>query len=487
MAGTVETAKDLVPRTAESARILVVDDERSMREMLAILLKREGHEVAVAENGRSAIDLLNQRPFDLVVSDARMPDLDGLEVLRHARSVNPSIIAIMVTAYGSPDLLRGVAQLGVNDYVEKPFNTEVLRFRIRKELDRRRLQQENVLLKRAMHSAHQFSNIIGNSEVMRQVFELVETIAGTGSTVLITGESGTGKELVARAIHGRSPRSDRPFVAVNCGALTETLLDSELFGHMRGAFTGADGNKKGLIEVADKGTIFLDEIGEMSPMLQVKILRVLQERKFRRVGGTEEVEADIRIIAATNRDLAKMVAEGQFREDLYYRINVIPVRLPALRERVEDVPMLAEHFVAKFAGQMNKTIHGISREALTHLTAHGWPGNVRELENAMERAVALERTPSILLESLPDTVRGTAKSVQSPASVAAAAEAPDAAPAARPMLDKGFDLEQHVQHLEREYIAEALRRSGGVKVKAAELLGMSFRSFRYYMKKYNLK
>jgi len=486
MASTVETARNVDPRAVDSARILVVDDERSMREMLAILLKREGHDVAVAENGRTALDLLNARPFDLIVSDARMPDIDGLDVLRHARSVNPSIIAIMVTAYGSPDLLRGVAQLGVNDYVEKPFNTEVLRFRIRKELDRRRLQQENGLLKRAMHSAHQFSNIIGNSAPMRQVFELVETIAGTGSTVLITGESGTGKELIARAIHVRSPRSDRPFVAVNCGALTETLLDSELFGHMRGAFTGADGNKKGLIEVADKGTIFLDEIGEMSPMLQVKVLRVLQERTFRRVGGTEEVEADIRIIAATNRDLAKMIAEGNFREDLYYRINVIPVRLPSLRDRLEDVPMLAEHFVAKFAPQMNKNIHGISGEAMALLTAHSWPGNVRELENALERAVALERTPSILPESLPDTVRGTAQGVMSPATAAAAA-APDATPLARPVLDRGFDLEQHVQHVEREYIAEALRRSGGVKVKAAELLGMSFRSFRYYMKKYNLK
>jgi two-component system, NtrC family, response regulator PilR len=485
MAGTVVPAREVEPKTADSARILVVDDERSMREMLAILLRREGHDVAVAENGRTAIDLLDQRPFDLVVSDARMPDIDGLEVLRHARSVNPAIIAIMITAYGSPDLIRGVAQLGVNDYVEKPFNTEVLRFRIRKELDRRRLQQENVLLKRAMHSAHQFSNIIGNSAAMRQVFELVETIAGTGSTVLITGESGTGKELVARAIHVRSPRSDRPFVAVNCGALTETLLDSELFGHMRGAFTGADGNKKGLIEVADKGTIFLDEIGEMSPMLQVKILRVLQERKFRRVGGTEEVEADIRIIAATNRDLAKMVAEGEFREDLFYRINVIPVRLPPLRERADDVAMLAEHFVAKFAGQMNKAITGISRPAMAHLTRHAWPGNVRELENAMERAVALERTPSILPESLPETVRGVAPAAVSPATAAAAAGAPEAM--ARPVLDKGFDLEQHVQELEREYIAEALRRSGGVKVKAAELLGMSFRSFRYYMKKYNLK
>jgi two-component system response regulator PilR (NtrC family) len=486
MAGTVAAAERLA--AVESARILVVDDERSMREMLAILLRREGHDVAVAENGRGAIDLLNQRPFDLVVSDARMPDLDGLEVLRHARSINPSIIAIMVTAYGSPDLIRGVAQLGVNDYVEKPFNTEVLRFRIRKELDRKRLQQENVLLKRAMHSANQFSNIIGSSQSMLQMFELVETIAPTSSTVLITGESGTGKELVARAIHVRSPRSDRPFVAVNCGALTETLLDSELFGHMRGAFTGADGNRKGLIEVAEKGTIFLDEIGEMSPMLQVKILRVLQERKFRRVGGTEEVEADIRIIAATNRDLGKMVTEGQFREDLYYRINVIPVKLPSLRERLEDVPAIAEHFVAKFAEQMKKPISGISGAAMACLQGHAWPGNVRELENAMERAVALERTPSILPESLPETVRGVEPSPVSPAASAAVAALPssnDGTPSQLP--EKGFDLEQHVQHLEREYIAEALRRSNGVKVKAAELLGMSFRSFRYYMKKYNLK
>ena len=481
MAGTV--IPERVATVSESARILVVDDERSMREMLAILLKREGHEVSVAENGRAAIELLNQRPFDLVVSDARMPDLDGLEVLRHARSINPSVIAIMVTAYGSPDLLRGVAQLGVNDYVEKPFNTEVLRFRIRKELDRKRLQQENVLLKRAMHSANQFANIIGNSSAMLQVFEMVETIAPTSSTVLITGESGTGKELVARAIHVRSPRNDRPFVAVNCGALTETLLDSELFGHMRGSFTGADGNRKGLIEIADKGTIFLDEIGEMSPMLQVKILRVLQERKFRRVGGTEDVEADIRIIAATNRDLIKMVAEGEFREDLFYRINVIPVRLPSLRERIDDIPLLAEHFVAKFAEQMKKPIAGISGAAMIRLQAHTWPGNVRELENAIERAVALERTPSILPDSLPEApraVEGSAAPMMTPAPQGGGARSAT-------LPEKGFDLEQHVQHLEREYIAEALRRSNGVKVKAAELLGMSFRSFRYYMKKYNLK
>ena len=472
---TVET-QTAEPTAATAARILIVDDERSMREMLAILLRREGHEVITAENGRTALELIAARPFDVIVSDARMPDIDGLEVLRQARAANPAVIAIMVTAYGSPDLIRGVETLGVNDYVEKPFNTEVLKFRIRKELDRKRLHQENALLKRAMRSAHQFENIIGTSSAMLRVFDLVDTIAPTGSTVLITGESGTGKELIARAIHVRSARAERPFVAVNCGALTETLLDSELFGHVRGAFTGADGNKKGLIEVADKGTIFLDEIGEMSPMLQVKLLRVLQERRFRRVGGTDEIDADIRIIAATNRDLARMVSDGQFREDLFYRINVIPVRMPPLRERTGDIPQLAEHFVAKFAPQMKKEIVGIAPAAVAHLTAYAWPGNVRELENAMERAVALERSPIIGVDSLPDSVRD----------IAPTATLPGPAMPGAPLPDTGFDLEQHVQHIEREYIAEALRRSGGVKVKAAELLGMSFRSFRYYMKKYNL-
>ena len=461
---------------APAARILIVDDERSMREMLAILLRREGHDVTTAENGRTAIDLIGRVSFDVIVSDARMPDVDGLEVLRQARAANPAVIAIMVTAYGSPDLIRGVETLGVNDYVEKPFNTEVLKFRIRKELDRKRLHQENALLKRAMRSAHQFENIIGTSSAMLRVFDLVDTIAPTGSTVLITGESGTGKELIARAIHVRSTRADRPFVAVNCGAPMETLLDSELFGHVRGAFTGAESNKKGLLEVAEKGTIFLDEIGDMSPMLQVKLLRVLQERRFRRVGGTEEIDADIRIIAATNRDLARMVSDGQFREDLFYRINVIPVRIPPLRERSGDIPQLAEHFVAKFAPQMKKTIVGISAAAMAQLTAYAWPGNVRELENAMERAVALERSAEVTSESLPDAGRGTVSAA--PVSTAPAATSP--------LPDTGFDLEQHVQHIEREYIAEALRRSGGVKVKAAELLGMSFRSFRYYMKKYNL-
>ena len=464
------------PSAAGTWRILIVDDERSMREMLAILLRREGYDLTIAENGRDAIDLLEREPFDLVLSDVRMPDVSGVDVIRTARAVNPAIIAIMMTAFGSRELIEEVERLGVNDYVEKPFNVEVVKFRVRKELDRRRLQQENVLLKRTLKSSHQFSNIIGSSDAMIEVFQLVETVAPTSSTILITGESGTGKELVARAIHFNSPRRDRPFVALNCGALSETLLDSELFGHVRGAFTGADTNKKGLIEVAEKGTIFLDEIGEMTPLVQVKLLRVLQERRFRRLGGTDEVEADIRIIAATNRDVSRMVADGQFREDLYYRINVIPMRLPALRERRDDIPALAEHFARRFAVQMDKPITGISGAAMSLLRTYPWPGNIRELENAMERAVALERTPSILPESLPELVRSGSHVI-----AAASAAQADGLPSA------GFDLEQHVQHIEKEYIAEALRRAGGVKVKAAELLGMSFRSFRYYTKKYNLK
>jgi two-component system, NtrC family, response regulator PilR len=475
--------------SAATPRVLVVDDERSMRELLSIVLRRDGHEVLLAENGAAAIDLLRRERVDILVTDIRMPQVGGVELLREAKKIDPEIISIVMTAFASTDTAVEALRLGAADYVNKsPSAANEVRLRVRKELERRQLQRENVLLKRALQTSHQFSNIIGRSAPMVAVFQLIETIAPTSSTVLITGESGTGKELVARAIHFNSLRRERPFVAVNCGALPETLLDSELFGHMRGAFTGADTNKKGLIEVAEKGTIFLDEIGEMSPLVQIKLLRVLQERRFRRLGGTEEVEADIRIITATNRDLSKMVAAGQFREDLFYRINVIPVRLPALRERNEDIPLVAEHFVARFSEQMGKAITGISAAALDALRAYAWPGNIRELENAMERAVALERTPAILFESLPDAIRQTQPAA---ASVAGAATAPvmgnGAARDPGAFPEGGIDLEQHVQHIEREYIAEALRRAGGVKVKAAEMLGMSFRSFRYYMKKYDLK
>jgi two-component system response regulator PilR (NtrC family) len=348
--------------------------------------------------------------------------------------------------------------------------------KVREKIENRQLRQENVLLKRTLGLSHQFANIIGRSEAMLEVFKMIETVARTNSTILLTGESGTGKGLVAQAIHFHSLRRDKPMVSLNCGAMPESLLESELFGHMRGAFTGADTNKKGLLEVAERGTVFLDEIGEMSAVMQVKLLRVLQERRFRRVGGLEELQADIRVIAATNQDLTRAIADGRFREDLYYRINVIPISLPPLRDRREDIALLAGHFVEKYTQQMGKDISGISHEAMELLARYDWPGNIRELENVVERAVALEPTPAILPDSLPATLRGNG---------ARATSASGAAPEALPQT--GFDLEAHVKEIERGYIAEALKRAGGVQVKAAELLGMSFRSFRYYVKKYNLR
>jgi two-component system response regulator PilR (NtrC family) len=454
-------------------RILVVDDERSMRELLAIVLRREGYEVLLAENGRAAIDLLGREPVDLLISDIKMPDLSGVDVLRAAKQIDQDILGIMITAFASTETAVEAMRLGACDYLSKPFDIDLLKMKVREKIENRQLRQENLLLKRTLGLSHQFSNIIGRSESMLEVFKMIETIARTNSTILLTGESGTGKGLVAQAVHFHSLRRDKPMVSLNCGALPENLLESELFGHMRGSFTGADSNKKGLLEVAERGTVFLDEIGEMSAVMQVKLLRVLQERRFRRVGGLEELQADIRVIAATNQDLAKAISEGRFREDLYYRINVIPISLPPLRERREDIPLIAEHFLAKYNEQMEKQITGISHEAMELLVHHDWPGNIRELENVIERAVALESTPAILPESLPASVRGE--------SSRASASLVEVLP------DSGFDLEAHVKEIEMSYIAEALKRAGGVQVKAAELLGMSFRSFRYYVKKYNLR
>jgi len=454
-------------------RILVVDDERSMRELLAIVLRREGYEVLLAENGRAAIDLLEREPVDILISDIKMPDLSGVDVLRAAKKIDQDILGIMITAFASTETAVEAMRLGACDYLSKPFDIDLLKMKVREKIENRQLRQENLLLKRTLGLAHQFSNIIGRSEAMVDVFKMIETVARTNSTILLTGESGTGKGLVAQAIHFHSLRRDKPMVSLNCGAMPENLLESELFGHMRGAFTGADSNKKGLLEVAERGTVFLDEIGEMSAVMQVKLLRVLQERRFRRVGGLEELQADIRIVAATNQDLTRLIAEGRFREDLFYRINVIPISLPPLRDRREDIPLLAEHFVVKYNEQMGKEISGISHQAMELLVRYEWPGNIRELENVMERAVALEPTPTILADGLPVTVRGDVPRVT--------AALPDGLP------ESGFDLEAHVKEIERGYIAEALKRAGGVQVKAAELLGMSFRSFRYYVKKYNLR
>ncbi len=454
-------------------RILVVDDERSMREMLQIVLRREGYEVLLAENGRAAIDMLEREPVDLLISDIKMPDLSGVDVLRAAKKIDKDILGIMITAFASTDTAVEAMRLGACDYLSKPFDIDLLKMKVREKIENRQLRQENVLLKRTLGLSHQFSNIIGRSESMLAVFKMIETVARTNSTILLTGESGTGKGLVAQAVHFNSLRREKPMVSLNCGAMPEALLESELFGHMRGAYTSADSNKKGLLEVAEKGTVFLDEIGEMSAVMQVKLLRVLQERRFRRVGGLEELTADIRVIAATNQDLTKLITDGRFREDLFYRINVIGITLPPLRERREDIPLLADHFLTKYSEQMEKPISGVSHEALDVLQRYDWPGNIRELENVLERAVALEATPTVLPDSLPASVRGeSARTAQPPAEA---------------LPEAGFDLEAHVQQIERGYPAEALKRAGGVQVKAAELLGMSFRSFRYYVKKYNLR
>ena len=469
--------------TAPKPRILVVDDELSMRDMLRIVLRRDGYDVLVADSGRRALSMLQQEPVDLLLSDIRMPDISGVDVLRGAKEINRDIVAFMMTAFASTDTAVEAMRLGAVDYLTKPFSMDELRLKVRRHLEASRLKQENVLLKRALNTSHAFSNIIGRSEAMLAVFRMIETIAKTNSTVLITGESGTGKDLVARAVHYNSLRREHPFVALNCGAVPETLLESELFGHMRGSFTGADQNKKGLIEVAERGTIFLDEIGETNASMQVKLLRVLQDRRFRRLGGTDEVQADIRVIAATNQDLQKLVAEGRFREDLFYRINVIPIPLPPLRERPEDIGLLAEHFLAKYAAQMQKPIHGISHEAHELMAAYHWPGNVRELENAIERAVALEQTPVVLPESLPASVRPATAG----ATTARAAFVDAEAGVTLPELEEGFDLEARGEEFYRHYIALALERAGGVQTKAADLLGMSFRSFRYYAKKFNLR
>jgi two-component system response regulator PilR (NtrC family) len=404
-----------------------------------------------------------------------MPDLSGVEVLRAAKKLDQDVLGIMITAFASTETAVEAMRLGACDYLSKPFDVDLLKMKVREKIENRQLKTENVLLKRTLGLSHQFSNIIGRSEAMLSVFKMIGTVARTNSTILLTGESGTGKGLVAQAIHFQSLRRDRPMVSLNCGAMPEALLESEFFGHMKGAFTGADTNKKGLLEAAEKGTVFLDEIGEMSPVMQVKLLRVLQERLFRRVGGLEELQADIRVIAATNQDLTRAVAEGRFREDLFYRINVIPIALPPLRERREDITLLADHFLSKYAEQMGKSISSLSHPAMERLLRHDWPGNIRELENVIERAVALEGTPTILPESLPSTLG------------IASAPSRNGGSAAEGLPATGFDLEAHVQEIEREYLAEALKRAGGVQVKAAELLGMSFRSFRYYVKKYNLR
>ena len=468
-------------RSTSAPRILIVDDEQSMREWMRILFQRDGFEVLIAEDGLAARDLISREYVDVVLTDIRMPRMDGIELLKNARTIAPDAIVIMMTAHFSRDSdeWRRARETGAAALLEKPFrDVNMVTMQVRQLIDARRVRHERDVLRHAI-SEQGFAGIVGRSAPMLDVFRMVETVCRTNSTILITGESGTGKELVARAIHTQSLRREKPFVAVNCGALPETLLESELFGHVRGAFTGADTTKKGLIEVADSGTIFLDEIAEMTPTMQVKLLRVLQERKYRPVGGTEEKSVNIRVIAATNQHLAKLIPEGKFREDLYYRLSVIPIHLPALRERHDDIPLIAEHFLAKFTREMGKPISGIMPEAVAALQAYQWPGNVRELENVIERAVALESEERVQLQTLPEHLRDGQ-------SATASAGAPGAA-AGDVLPQAGFNLEQYLQDLERRHVERALRQAGGVQIRAAELLGLSFRQFRYLVKKYQLR
>src|SRR3989441_6474666 len=452
------------------AKILIVDDERSIRELLEIFLKKEGFGVASASSAQEGLALIKSAEFDLIISDIKMADMSGIDFLRELRASGFNDQFILLTAFPSAEADIQALKMGAFDYILKTENfMEELKLVVHKALENRRLREENTYLKREFKKVHGMGNLIGKSKKMQELFKVIEVVSVTNSTVLITGESGTGKELVAKAIHLNSPRAEEAFVSVNCGAFTETLLESELFGYVRGAFTGATANKKGLFEVSDKGTIFLDEVGDTSLAMQVKLLRVLQERTLRRVGSTEELSVDVRIIAATNRDLSDMVAENQFREDLFYRISVIPLELTPLRHRRDDIPLLADHFLARLNAASDRKIERISEEALKKIENYEWPGNVRELENALERAFILETSNELSAQHLPENV-STNSRMRSTAS----------------FPDEGFDLELYVENLQKNFLEEALRRTNRVQVKAAELLRMSYRSFRHYMQKYNI-
>jgi two-component system response regulator PilR (NtrC family) len=450
-------------------RILVVDDEPSMRELLGIMLRKEGFDVVVADSRAMAASVLAKGPVDMVITDVKLPDGDGIEILRHVKAAAPETLVIVMTAFGSTQTAVAALKLGAHDYLTKPFDIEELKIVVRGSLEKRQLQEENLLLKAEFRTRHGLDRIVGVSPTMAAVFDLVRSVAGTNSTVLIAGESGTGKELVAKAIHALSPRREAPFVSVNCGALTETLLESELFGHMKGAFTDAHQTKKGLFEAAHRGTLFLDEVGDTPPAMQVKLLRALQDKRIRRVGGTDEIDVDVRVLAATNRPLDRLVQEKRLREDLFYRLNVIPIRLPALRERREDIPLLADHFLQGFSKEMGKRVTKVSAEAMARLMAYHWPGNVRELENAIERAVALETTPTVLPEHLPEALQDAGAS------------------RAGSELREGFSLDEHLLSTERDLLREALGQAGGERLAAARLLGISPRSLRYLMAKHQIE
>ena len=460
------------------AHLLIVDDERSICELLEISFRKEGHRVEVARSGEAAKRRLAAQMFDIVVSDICMPDMDGVELLRYCKEISSSTTFILITGVPTIGTAIDAVNFGADRYVIKGDRLlDELRPAIQQVSENLALKREAGYLRREIRRLTGLDRIIGTSPKMRAIFELIENVAPQTSRVLITGESGTGKELIARAIHENSARAKNPFITINCGAFPETLLESELFGYMKGSFTGANENRRGLFQAAHGGTLFMDEIGNMSVTMQVKLYRVLQEGKVRPIGSTEESDVDVRVIAATNKDLEKEIAEGRFREDLFYRLSVIPIQLPSLRERPEDIPLLARNFLERFSKSMNKNIDGIEPETMRRLEVYDWPGNVRELENTIERAVALEGGTRITVDALPERVRNRYR---------------DSLPPVPPngdgtvLPEGGLNLEDHIEQIERSYLLAALERSGGIRTHAADLLKMSYRSFRHYAKKYRV-
>ncbi len=452
--------------------ILVVDDEESMREMLEYLLTKQGYDVTCAESGKRAIKLLDETRFDLLICDIRLGDITGLDVLRVSKAKNPDTVVIMISAYVTTEVAVEAMNEGAYDYVPKPFDNDELKTTVANALELKTLEQEKESIDDQLKKTIHFKKIVGNSPAMMHIFKMIRQVAPTRTNVLVTGESGTGKELIARAIHEESERAPNPFVAINCGGIPETLMESELFGHVKGSFTGATQDKKGLFEAAHKGTVFLDEIGELNMPLQVKLLRAVQEKTVKPVGSNQDIEVDCRIISATNKNLAKEVIEGNFREDLFYRLNVIEIKVPPLRERKGDLKALAQHFLDKYSHEMGKEIKKISSYAVDLLNKYDFPGNVRELENLMERSVALTSTNIILPESLALSVhkRRWIEGVEGK----------------RYDLDevqKGVALDVILREIEYAYLQKALEISDGNKNRAAELLGITFRSFRHRLGK----
>jgi len=445
-------------------RILIVDDEEQMRDLLVKVLEKSGYQVSASAEGSQALAMLEREPADLVVTDVRMPGMGGMEALRAVKELNPDIVVIIMTAFGTIDQAVQAVKEGAYDYINKPFKIEEMLLTIDKALEERRLRHEVTALRQELRTRYHFESLIGKSRAMQEVFKLIEQVAGSRSTVMIYGKSGTGKELVAKAVHYNSQRSAKPFVAVNCAAIPAELLESELFGHEKGAFTGAIATKVGKFELATGGTLFLDEVGSMRLDLQAKILRALQEREVERVGGTRTIKIDVRVLAATNRDLKRAVEEGAFREDLYYRLNVVPITLPDLKDRQEDIPLLANHFMRKFSQESNPGIREISKEAMAILLSYPWPGNVRELENVIERAVTLGRGEAILPEDLPPHLAGGAGPVE-----------------------RALAHEASLEELEHEYIHTVLRRTKWHQIRAASILGIDRRTLYRKIRRYGIK